>query len=74
MANRRSAPKTGSGKRKDALVQLRLDAAEKAAFQDAADLAGLGLSAWIRQRLRWAATRELQEANRPAAFLGAERE
>lgn len=51
------------------LMQLRLQADEKEAFQEAADLAGLPLSAWVRERLRWAATRELEDASRPVAFL-----
>ena len=51
------------------LIQIRAQPQEKAAFQEAADLAGIPLSAWIRERLRWAATRELEQADRPIAFL-----
>lgn len=54
---------------KSELVQLRVSAAEKAAFLDASRIAGIPLSAWIRERLRWAATRELESAGRPIAFL-----
>ena len=50
-------------------VQLRLSTREKQAFQDAAELSGISLSAWIRERLRRAATRELEDAARPIAFL-----
>jgi hypothetical protein len=48
---------------------MRLESAEKHAFQDAARLSGLDLSAWIRKRLRKIAAKELQEAERPVAYL-----
>lgn len=51
------------------LMQLRLHANEKKSFQEAADLAGIPLSAWVRERLRWAATRELENAGRQIPFL-----
>lgn len=69
MAKRRSKRKGGSGKRKDDLLQLRLEAIEKLAFEEAAEIAGLGLSAWVRARLRGAARRELEEAGRPIPFI-----
>lgn len=50
-------------------LKLRLSPAEKQAFQDAADLSGIAVSAWIRERLRRAATRELEDAGREIAFL-----
>jgi hypothetical protein len=50
-------------------LQIRVGVAEKQSFQDAADLAGLALSAWVRERLRRVARVELQEADRPVAFL-----
>lgn len=50
-------------------MEVRLDAKEKQAFKDAADLAGLALSAWVRERLREIAKRELQESGRKVAFL-----
>jgi hypothetical protein len=46
-----------------------LEVAEKQAFKDAAELAGLPLSTWVRERLRRAAREELEEAHRPVAFL-----
>lgn len=55
--------------RRDASLLLRLQAAEKAAFQDAAEYAGVPLSAWVRERLRRAAVRELEAADIPIAFL-----
>jgi hypothetical protein len=49
-------------------MQLRLQATEKEAFQKAADLAGLALSAWVRERLRGVARRELTEAGEQVPF------
>lgn len=54
---------------KTSLLQVRLNISEKHGFSDAANLAGLALSAWARERLRWAAIRELQSANHQVAFL-----
>jgi uncharacterized protein (DUF1778 family) len=54
---------------KTRLMQLRLSPDEKEAFQRAADLAGIGLSSWVRERLRWAATRELENAGQSIPFL-----
>jgi len=54
---------------KSDLLQLRLKPAEKEAFQLAADLAGVALSAWVRERLRSAARRELVEAGKQVPFL-----
>lgn len=51
------------------LLQLRLLPSEKEAFQKAADLAGVALSAWVRERLRSAARRELIEAGQQVPFL-----
>jgi hypothetical protein len=51
----------------DLLVKLMVD--EKEAFKDAAQLAGVPLSSWVRERLRRVAIRELEEAARPIAFL-----
>ena len=50
-------------------LQIRLQPKEKEAFEDAAKLSGLALSAWVRERLRRMAVRELEEASRPIAFL-----
>jgi uncharacterized protein (DUF1778 family) len=50
-------------------LRIRLGPEEKQAFQDAADLAGMALSAWIRDRLRKAAREELNEAGEQVAFL-----
>ena len=62
-------PPKGSGKTKSAYLDMRLEEAEKESFRAAAELAGLDLSAWIRERLRTAARRELEGAGREVAFL-----
>jgi hypothetical protein len=54
---------------KTATYKIRLTGPEKTAFQDAAELSGISLAAWIRDRLRRVATRELEDAAREIAFL-----
>jgi len=58
---------------KTELLKARVTEAEKLGFQEAAELAGLPLSAWIRERLRRMAIRELEEAARPIPFLQLQR-
>ncbi|MGH9208910.1 MAG: hypothetical protein ACRD1G_20600, partial [Acidimicrobiales bacterium] len=60
MAKKRGRPPVAPGKSKSVHLDMRMEVAEKQAFKDAADLAGLGLSAWIRQRLRRVARAELE--------------
>lgn len=62
-------PKNPPGKSKGEYLELRLDAAEKQAFKDAAEVAGMALSVWVRERLRKASRRELEDAGKPVAFL-----
>jgi uncharacterized protein (DUF1778 family) len=50
-------------------VELRMSEQEKRAFQMAADLSGIRLSSWIRERLRSAARRELVDAGQKVPFL-----
>lgn len=50
------------------VLQIRLTEDEKQGFQQAAQLAGLPLSAWTRERLRLAAIRELESAGRKVPF------
>lgn len=61
-------PKEVSHLRNEPML-VRLEAREKEAFRDAADLAGVPLSTWVRERLRQIAVRELEKAARPVAFL-----
>ena len=57
------------GRMKTDTLQIRLQPNEKEAFERAAQLAGIALSAWVRERLRRAAIRELGEAGQQIAFL-----
>ncbi|MEO8380413.1 MAG: hypothetical protein ABI779_12175 [Acidobacteriota bacterium] len=57
------------GEPKDQVVIIRLSSSEKEAFREAAALSGLGLSSWVRERLRRTASRELDEIGRTAAFI-----
>jgi hypothetical protein len=66
---RRGRPKKGSGQVKSEGILLKLEPSEKQAFGDAANLAGVPLSVWIRERLRKVAAKELGEAGRDVAFL-----
>jgi len=61
-------PKEAERLRNEALL-VRLESSEKEAFKDAADLAGIPLSTWVRERLRQVAVRELENAARPIPFL-----
>jgi hypothetical protein len=56
---------------KSANLLIRLEPEEKEAFQQAAEIAGIPLSSWIRERLRRAAIRELESAGRPIPFIAA---
>jgi hypothetical protein len=50
-------------------IEIRVQPEEKAGFKEAAELAGVSLSAWMRERLRLAAIRELENAGRPVPFI-----
>jgi uncharacterized protein (DUF1778 family) len=50
-------------------LQLRVTAEEKVAFEKAAELCGVGVSSWVRERLRRACRRELEEAGIRAPFV-----
>jgi uncharacterized protein (DUF1778 family) len=54
---------------KSEFIKIRLDPEEKRAFQEAADLAGISLSAWMRERLRKSARTELEDAGQQIPFL-----
>jgi hypothetical protein len=61
-------PKEADRLRNEALL-VRVESTEKEAFKSAAELAGVPLSTWVRERLRQVAVRELENAARPIAFL-----
>ena len=50
-------------------VKLRLSESEKEGFQSAAEIAGISLSGWIRERLRRAARIELVDAGKQVPFI-----
>jgi uncharacterized protein (DUF1778 family) len=50
-------------------IRIRLEPEEKRAFQEAAGVAGLALSAWIRERLRREARIELERAGKKIPFI-----
>lgn len=56
-------------KTKTEILQIRLAGVEKAGFEEAATLAGIPLSSWVRERLRLAAIRELESAGRRVPFV-----
>ena len=57
------------GKMKTDTFLVRAQPAEKLAFKEAAELAGISLSSWVRERLRLAAIRELENAGRSVPFI-----
>lgn len=57
------------GPMKTYFIKLRVTPSEKDAFEQAADMAGIALSAWVRERLRVAARRELVESGKRVPFL-----
>jgi hypothetical protein len=61
-------PKEAEHLRNEALL-VRVETTEKKAFRDAAELAGVPLSTWVRERLRQVAVKELENAAQPIAFL-----
>jgi hypothetical protein len=54
---------------KSQFIKIRLAPEEKEAFQQAAELAGIALSAWMRERLRLVAIRELEGAGHSIPFI-----
>jgi len=69
MGKKRGAPKKPAGDTKDSTKQIRLNAIELETFNDAANLAGISVSSWMRERLRQIARSELESAGKPVPFL-----
>jgi hypothetical protein len=65
----RGRPRKDIDKLRSEALLVRLEDAEKTAFRDAAELAGVPLSSWVRERLRQVASKELTNARLPVAFL-----
>ena len=57
---------------KTVAITVRVSAAEKAAFDRAAEVAGISFSSWIRERLRVASLRDLDLVGELAPFLADE--
>jgi len=53
------------------VLQIRLTEDEKSGFGIAADLAGIPLSSWVRERLRLACIRDLERAGQKIPFIKA---
>lgn len=62
-------PKKSSHELQTEYLDVRLTSAEKQAFREAAGIAGLPVSTWVRDRLRQSAARELENVGQLAAFL-----
>ena len=69
MAKQRGRPPKEADQLRSESLLVRLEAGEKEAFRDAADLAGVPLSTWVRERLRQVALKELRSAEHPIPFL-----
>lgn len=69
MKRRGRPPKQQRQQLRQEYLEVRLDAKEKQAFKEVAELEGVALSAWVRLHLRDAARKKLQELGRKVVFL-----
>ena len=67
--NKGGRPPKSTDKVKGEYLEVRLELAEKEAFRQAAELAGLPLSTWVRERLRRISRKELEDADLRVPFL-----
>ena len=67
-------PEGSTGKARDELIQMRVNAVEKQGFSNAAQLSGLTVSAWARERLRCICREELETAGQNVPFLSGQDE
>ena len=65
----RGRPRKKTADSKSHLLQVRLEASEKDGFEQAAKMADIPLSEWVRDRLRDIATEELEEHGKKPKFL-----
>jgi hypothetical protein len=54
---------------KSRVLQIRISDEEKEGFELAADLAGIPLSSWVRERLRLSCIRDLEGAGQKIPFV-----
>ena len=57
--------------KKDTQILIKVSEDERDGFRRAADIAGIGVSAWARQKLRAAAVQELQTIGESVPFITA---
>jgi hypothetical protein len=70
MNSKRQAKATGRSQTlKIVPFNIRVSEPEKAAFARAAEIAGVPISAWVRERLRYAAMKELDNVGEIAPFF-----
>jgi predicted HicB family RNase H-like nuclease len=62
-------PKKSAAATRGETLEIRVTSAEKQAFALAAEIAGIGLSTWVRERLRLSAIRELESAGCRVPFV-----
>jgi len=65
----RGRPKKPVGESKKQFLQVRLLDSERDGFAEAARLAGIPLSTWVRERLRVVARKELEDYGKTAYFI-----
>jgi hypothetical protein len=68
MKARQEKGKSGSRELRRGLLQVRVTEKEKEVFEQAANLSGLALSAWMRERLRTVARQELEATGKRVQF------
>lgn len=73
MEKRQEKPHARSQSPKDVPFNIRVSEAEKAAFTRAAEIAGIPVSAWVRERLRAAAYVELDNIGEAVPFIASHR-
>lgn len=54
---------------KKTTIQVRVSEEEKTAFSESANISGIKLASWVRERLRLAATKDLAMAGKRPEFL-----
>lgn len=69
MKKKRGRPPKVSDQLRNESLLVRVEPNEKEVFQSAAELAGVSLSAWVRERLRQVAVKELKSAAIPNPFV-----
>jgi hypothetical protein len=69
MRQQKSSTKVVSADSHTVQLLVRVTNQEKHGFEMAAALAGISVSAWVRERLRLVAIRELESAGKRAPFL-----